>query len=73
MVTKQAYEQAQIGLANVELSIEKLQQTLLELNLNYNDKLVGFQNSHNSNYEQLTAQIAAWEQQYLLGYPPAAP
>lgn len=69
LAAQQSYEQSQISLSNVEITVEKLQQALVELDLDYNDKLMALRNLLKSNYELLTAQIATWEQQYLLVAP----
>ena len=64
--SKQAFEQAKLSTSNAEINIDKLKQTIIELELDYADKMKTYQTTLKTNYDVLVAGIAGWKHQYLL-------
>lgn len=63
---KQALEQAKLNVSNTEITIDKLKQEIVELELDHSDKIEKQYTSIKTSYESLLAAIETWKQQYLL-------
>ncbi len=64
-----ASETAKTNLANSEIQINRLEQTVLELELQYRESKTRVQLALSQAYENLIGRIAQWEQSYLLKAP----
>lgn len=64
-----ASETAKTNLANSEIQINRLEQTVLELELQYKESKTRVQLTLSQAYENLIGRIAQWEQSYLLKAP----
>jgi HlyD family secretion protein len=64
-----ASETAKTNLANSEIQINRLEQTVLELELQYKESKTRVQLALSQAYENLIGRIAQWEQSYLLKAP----
>jgi HlyD family secretion protein len=66
---KYAYEGAQTSLANSGIRISQLEQSVLDLELQYRADKKRLELALSQAYENLTGRIAQWEQSYLLKAP----
>jgi multidrug resistance efflux pump len=64
-----AYEGAKTSLGNAEIQITQLEQTVMELELQFREEKKSYQLALSQAYENLTGQISQWEQMYLLKAP----
>ena len=66
---KYSDEGAKSNLTNSSLQISQLEQSVLDLELQYKEERKGLELALSQAYENLTGQIAQWEQNYLLRAP----
>jgi HlyD family secretion protein len=64
-----ALESARSNMANQKIQLARLEQSILDLKLEYKDQKKRLELALNQVYENLTGQIAQWEQNYLLKTP----
>ncbi len=64
-----ALESARSNMANQKIQLARLEQSILDLKLDYKDQKKRLELALNQAYENLTGQIAQWEQNYLLKTP----
>ena len=64
-----ALESARTNMANQKIQLARLEQSILDLKLDYKEQKKGLELALNQAYENLTGQIAQWEQNYLLKTP----
>ncbi len=66
LVKQRAYEESRSVLVNNEIQISKLEQMILDLELQRNDQYGKLQLQVIEAYDNLTAEVAAWDENYLL-------
>lgn len=71
LAARRSVEQSNISVSNAEISLEKMEQSIVELDLNYENELRSMQTSLENVYEQLKARVSIWEQQYVMRAPVA--
>ncbi len=66
LVKKRAYEESRSVLVNNEIQISKLEQLILDLELQKNEELGKLRLQVIESFDNLTASLAAWNQKYVL-------
>ncbi len=66
---KYSYEGAKRSLANTKISISQLEQSIIDLELQFENQKKEHQLTINEAYENLVSQIKIWEQNYVLKSP----
>ncbi len=66
---KYSYEGAKTSLANTKISISQLEQSIIDLELQFENQKKEQQLTINEAYENLVSQIKIWEQNYVLKSP----
>lgn len=69
LTANQQLENTQSSIVNMKLSILQAQQSIFELNQEKNEKIKSYESSISGNFNLLLAQMADWEQNYLLISP----
>ncbi|MCK4661859.1 MAG: HlyD family efflux transporter periplasmic adaptor subunit [Bacteroidales bacterium] len=64
-----AFEGSQSTLANTKIQIANYKQSILELELNFNDEQNRMQMAISESYNNLKAQLSVWKQKYMLKAP----
>ncbi len=66
LIKDQSMEQARLNISAVDIILLKLNQSILQMELDYRNTLNQLQNDFSESLEKLNGQIALWEQRYLL-------
>jgi len=69
LTANQQLENTQSSIVNMKLAILQAQQSIFELNQEKNEKIKSYESSISGNFNLLLAQMADWEQNYLLISP----
>ncbi|GAH72587.1 unnamed protein product, partial [marine sediment metagenome] len=69
MQKKHEFEQARINLSTTDIQISKLEQSILDYELEFENQKKQLELQIIESFDNLSAQIALWEQTYLLKAP----
>ncbi len=66
LADKQVLEQTNLNISATDITIGELRQSIIELQLDYEEKMKTYKNTLRSDYEILLSKIALWKYTYLL-------